>query len=88
MHLPPHGLHDMEWHDAYGKNPISTPIGKFLLQCVCGGVRGTRMYVQMCANLESPLIMENWGVIKHLCLMNFILLRHIKMVWTRDGFGG
>ena len=47
---------------------------------VCVGVRGTRMCVQVNTNLESPPIMGNWGVIGHLCLMDFIFLRHIKMV--------
>jgi hypothetical protein len=34
--------------------------------------------VQVSTNLESSLIMGNCGVIGHLCLMDFILLRHIK----------
>jgi hypothetical protein len=33
---------------------------------------------QVSTNLELPPIMGNCGVIGHLCLMNFILLRHIK----------
>ena len=36
------------------------------------------MSVQVSTNLESPPIMENCGVIGYLCLMDFILLRHIK----------
>ncbi len=36
------------------------------------------MSVQVSTNLESPLIMGNCGVIGYLCLMDFILLRHIK----------
>ena len=45
---------------------------------VCVGVRGTRVSVQVSTNLEWLPIMGNWGVIRHLCLMDFILLRHIK----------
>ena len=36
------------------------------------------MCVQVSTNLESPPIMGNCSVIGHLCLMDFILLRHIK----------
>ena len=42
------------------------------------GVRGTRVCVQVSTNLESPPIIGNCDVIGHLCLMDFILLRHIK----------
>ena len=45
-------------------------------------VRGTRVSVQVSTNLESPPIMGNCSVIGHLCLMDFILLRHIK----KNGF--
>jgi hypothetical protein len=38
--------------------------------------------VQVRTNLESPPIMGNCGVIGHLCLIDFILLRHIK----KNGF--
>jgi hypothetical protein len=34
--------------------------------------------VQVSTNLELPLIMGNCGMIGHLCLMDFILLRYIK----------
>jgi hypothetical protein len=34
--------------------------------------------VQMSTNLKSPPIMGNCGVVGHLCLMDFILPRHIK----------
>ena len=36
------------------------------------------MCTQVSTNLELPSIMGNCGVIGHLCLMDFILLRHIK----------
>ena len=36
------------------------------------------MCVQVSTNLESPPIMGNCAVIGHLCLMDFILFRHIK----------
>ena len=36
------------------------------------------MCVQMSTNLESPPIMGNYDLIGHLCLMDFILLKHIK----------
>ena len=39
------------------------------------------MCVQVSTNLELPPIMGNCGVIEHLCLMDFILLRHIKKKW-------
>ena len=64
-----------------GNNPISTPIGEYIYIYICNvcvGVRGIRVYVQVSTNLESPPIMGNWEVIGHLCLMDFILLRHIK----------
>jgi hypothetical protein len=34
--------------------------------------------VQVSTNLELPPIMGNCYVIRHLCLMDFILFRHIK----------
>ena len=34
--------------------------------------------VQVSTNLESPPIMGNYDLIGHLCLMDFILLKHIK----------
>jgi hypothetical protein len=36
------------------------------------------VYVQVSTNLESPPIMGNCAVIGHLCLMDFILFRHIE----------
>jgi hypothetical protein len=63
-----------------GNNPTLTPIGEFRIYIanVCVGVRGTRVCVQVSTNLESLPIMGNCSVIGHLCLMDFILLRHIK----------
>ena len=45
---------------------------------MCVGVRGTRVSVQVSINLELPPIIGNCGVIGHLCLIDFILLRYIK----------
>ncbi len=46
-----------QWYDAYENNPISTPIDKFLLQCVCGCERN--MYV--CANVYKLGVATNHG---------------------------
>ena len=49
------------------------------MSCVCLCV-GTRVYVcvHVSTSLESPPIMGIQGVIGHLCLIDFILFRHLK----------
>ena len=87
MRLPPHrgGFHDMMWLMKMETILFRPPLANFYMQCLCGvrgthvcGVRGTRVCVRVSTNLESPPIMRNWGVIGHLCLIDFILLRYIK----------
>ena len=78
MHLPPHwgSLHDMTW--LKWKQSYFDPHWRIYICNVCVGVRGICVCTQVSTNLELSSIMGNCGVIGHLCLMDFILLRHIK----------
>ena len=51
------------------------------------GVRGTRVSMQVSTNLESLPIMGNCDVIGHLCLIDFILLKHIKKTGLEPEMG-
>ena len=75
------GEASMIWHDVIKMETILfRPHWRISICNLCGDMRGTRVCVcvQVSTNLESPPIIGNWGVIGHLCLMNFILLKHIK----------
>ena len=71
--------YDMTW--LKWKQSYFDPIDEFLY-AICVGIWGEHVCVCVCVqvstNLESPPIIGNWGVIGHLCLKNFILLKHIK----------